>query len=277
MAMTFDPSWASLGLQPPDDLYLSILPDYRNNTRNYTSPLPPGHSTSARPLLPRASPLPPGYNNVPLPPRYGYSQRPAVPIDRTRPPFRYPSDWVEDFYEEPPIRGLPRDLPRSGEHSSPQPDPRRQPAYYSGQDGILRPDNIGPDKPAFNPNGPRPRDYIIGDRSAMVPYTPQQTAAKSAAAATKAAPRPGGFDLNSPRGILLQEGLGFGLGGAMSGGFALQAGATPSQALGIAGASVAGDAVGSGLGILAGLALSPYVCPIGPFIGVAVPFATRMI
>ena len=156
-----------------------------------------------------------------------------------------------------PIRGLPKDppFPRSGEY------PSRSRLEYP-------PDWTETD---FDQGVP-------SRRIASPPTSPTRAAAKSAAAATKAAPRPGGFDLNSPRGILLPEGLGFGLGGAMSGGFALQAGATPSQALGIAGASVAGDAVGSGLGILAGLALSPFLGPAGAtFIRGAVPFATRMI
>lgn len=73
--------------------------------------------------------------------------------------------------------------------------------------------------------------------------------------------------MNSGRGIAVQEGLGYGLGGLMSGGFALSAGATPSQALGIAGASVAGDAAGSFLGHLAGTAAIPLLGPVAPFAG----------
>lgn len=73
--------------------------------------------------------------------------------------------------------------------------------------------------------------------------------------------------LNSRRGIAVQEGLGYGLGGLMSGGFALSAGASPGQALGIAGSSVAGDAAGSFLGHLAGTAAIPLLGPVGPFAG----------
>lgn len=53
----------------------------------------------------------------------------------------------------------------------------------------------------------------------------------------------------------------------MSGGYALNAGASPGQALGIAGSAVAGDAAGSLLGHLAGTAAIPLLGPAAPFAG----------